>query len=335
MTQKNDIDLSKIIKVIKVGKNNILYTVLIGFLLSLIYLSMATSYYKSYISIAPMGDTVNSSTDGLQNIMSDFGINAGNILNEKPSFYIPDIINSRILKKAIIKNKWKTINNESIDLINYWGINNTTNNFFQKLIKIIKITDTSLFVSKDSKYMDIGIQKLTDLISVEVEESGLIVITVLMEEPQLAANIANFIAKYIKDYINTITISHLSKHRIFIEERLKYSKKVLSESEENYRAFSEKNIMAVVTPELTLKEARIIRNIEVNHQVYITLRQQYEMARINELKEIPVINILDYAEPNSNKAKPQTKLFIMLCIISTFFISSTFLIIKNEIKSSY
>ena len=333
MTQKNDIDLSKIIKVIKVGKNNILYTVLIGFLLSLIYLSMATSYYKSYISIAPMGDTVNSSTDGLQNIMSDFGINTGDFLNEKPSFYIPDIVNSRILKKAVINNQWKTMGYDSINLITYWGIDDSTKFSLGKIIK--KITGKKSTSNLEARYMNVAINKLNKQIIVEKEESGLIVISVLMEEPELAADLANYIASYIKTYVSDITISHSSKHRKFIEERVKYAKKDLADSEDELKEFSENNPYAIDTPELQLDRGRLIRNMEVNQQVYITLRQQYEMARINELKEIPVINVLDYGEASSDKAKPQAILFIMLCIISTFFISSTFLIIKNEIKSSY
>ena len=48
-------------------------------------------------------------------------------------FYIPDIVNSRIFKKAVISNKWNT-NNGQVDLINYWQINDTTKFSVGKLI---------------------------------------------------------------------------------------------------------------------------------------------------------------------------------------------------------
>ena len=73
--------------------------------------------------------------------------------------------------------------------------------------------------------------------------------------------------------------------------------------------------------------------MEVNQQVYITLRQQYEMARINELKEIPVINILDDAEPASDEAKPQKLLIIFLVTLLSLILSSVYVIIKDEIDS--
>ena len=332
MSKNTEIDISKIIKTLQKGKKNILYTMVLAFLFSVIYLFMATSYYSSYVSITPMGEGVNSNArrSGLQNIMSDFGINAGDFLNEKPSFYIPDIVNSRILKKAIINNHWKTMQYDSIDLISYWGIDDSTKFGLGKIIK--KIIGKNSVSDLKSAYMDIAIDKLSQQIFVEEGESGLIVISVLMEEPQLASDLANYIANYIKTYVRDITLSHSSKHRKFIEERVEYSKKDLAQSEEELKEFSERNPLAVDTPELQLQRGRLMRNMEVNQQVYVVLRQQYEMARINELKEIPVINVLDYGEPSSDKAKPQEVLFIMLCIISAFFISSTFLIIKNEIQ---
>ena len=337
MSTSSEIDISKIIKTFKTGQKNIFYMTVLGFFISICYLFIATPYYKSYISINPMGENVNSKggAGGLQSLVSDFGVNVniGSLLNEKPSFYIPDIVNSRVLKKAVIMHNWTTIDNESIDLINYWQINDTTGFSLGKIIK--KIKKSNKYLDLNSKYMDLAIEKLTNQILVQEESSGLIVISVLMEEPELAADIANYIANYIKEYISDVTFSHSIKHRKFIEERLKYSKQDLSESEEELREFSEKNPFAVDTPELQLQRGRLIRNMEVNQQVYITLRQQYEMARINELKEIPVINILDYGEPASEKSKPRSIFIVLICIISSFFLSLAFLLIREEIRSKH
>ena len=334
MVKKTEIDLSKISKSIKRNSKNIFYTTLVGFVLSFIYVIIATPYYQSYISINPIGDNINSgrSMGGLQSLASEYGVNlnVADFINDKPSFYIPDIVNSRILKKAVISNKWNT-NNGQVDLINYWQINDTTKFSIGKLIG-------SFLESEDNKniklkFMDAAIDRLSEQLLVHEEESGLIVISVLMEESQLAADISNFIANYIKKYVSDIMLSYSSTHRAFIEERLKYSKNELSKSEEELKEFSEKNPFAVDTPELQLQRGRLLRNMEVNQQVYITLRQQYEMARINELKEIPVINILDDAEPASDEAKPQKLLIIFLVTLLSLILSSVYVIIKDEIDS--
>ena len=56
--------------------------------------------------------------------------------------------------------------------------------------------------------------------------------------------------------------------------------------------------MAKDTPELQNLRGQLIRNLEVEQQVYLTLRTQYELARADELKEQPVINILDNGYPS-------------------------------------
>ena len=333
MNQNNEIDISKIIIALKEKKNNIIYMTFLGFFLSIIYVFMATPYYQSYISITPIGDNINSSRSvgGLQSLASEYGVNlnVGDFINERPSFYIPDIVNSRILKKAVINHKWKTLNEDSVDLINYWKINDSTRFSLGKILQ--SITGSSSSPNLNLKYMDSAIEKLTDQVLVQEEESGLIVISVLMEEPALAADIANYIANYVKEYVSNIMLSYSSTHRKFIEERLQYSKQELSSSEEELKEFSEKNPFAVDTPELQLQRGRLMRNMEVNQQVYITLRQQYEMARINELKEIPVINILDFGEPASDESKPQKLLIIFLMTLVFMISTSIFVIIKKEI----
>ena len=334
MSNNNDIDISKISKVLKKNKTNIFYSTLIGFFLSILYLFIATPYYQSYISINPIGDNISSSrtSGGLQSLASEYGVNlnVGDLLNDKPSFHIPDIVNSRVLKKAVIKNKWNTIGNKSIDLINYWKINDSTSFSMVKFVK--DALGYKSDINLDSKYMDIAINKLSEQIVVHEEESGLIVISILMEEPKLSSDIVNFISDYIKEYVSQVMLTYSSTHREFIEERLLYSKNELSRSEELLKEFSEKNPFAVDTPELQLQRGRLLRNMEVNQQVYITLRQQYEMARINELKETPVINILDFGEPASDQAKPQKLLVIILTTLLFSFCTSIYLIIKKEIS---
>ena len=334
MDKNKEIDLSKISNSIKVNKMNILYSTLIGFIVSILYIVIATPYYQSYISINPIGDNINSgrSVGGLQSLASEYGVNlnVADFINDKPSFYIPDIVNSRILKKAVISNKWNT-NNGEVDLIDYWQINDTTKFSIGKLIGSFLGGNENK--NLELRFMDAAIDKLSEQLLVQEEESGLIVISVLMEESQLAADISNFIANYIKEYVSDIMLSYSSTHRAFIEERLKYSKNELSQSEEELKEFSEKNPFAVDTPELQLQRGRLLRNMEVNQQVYITLRQQYEMARINELKEIPVINILDNAEPASDEAKPQKLLTIFIVTLLSLILSSSYVIIKDEINS--
>ena len=67
--------------------------------------------------------------------------------------------------------------------------------------------------------------------------------------------------------------------------------------------------------------SQLFREVEAKQQVYLTLQQQLELARINEVKQSPILHVLDYAVPPIRK-KFSTKysLFNFLFLIrSSFF----------------
>ena len=308
-------------------KNIFIITIAITFV-AIVYSLVLTPLYSSYVSIYPTKKQNKSNFLGnIEGIASTFGINVGNI--DQNLFYIPDIVDSRFLKKAVIENKWQTrVKNNKINLIEFWEIG-SKNKF-----NLLSIFLNYFFSSKGEslKYleqMELAIIKLNKQISVKVEDSGLILIEILMEEPNLSADIANFISEYIKNYVSEIVSFQSSKNRIFINDRLNYSKKELTKSEKKLTDFRKKNPLALDTPDLQLERGRLLRNVEVNKQVYITLRQQHEIAKIEELKEIPVINILDKGEPAVKRFSPKRKKIVLSSFIFSIFISCIYVIFKK------
>ena len=71
----------------------------------------------------------------------------------------------------------------------------------------------------------------------------------------------------------------------------------------------------------------MIRKVEVNQEVYITIRKQYELSKIEESKERLYVNILDDAKPSLYKEYP--KRFII--ILSFTFLGTLFLLLSESI----
>ena len=323
----NEIDLLELFRYLKKEKKIIASITGFFTIIALIYSLFATPYYSAFVSIYPMGDdgSVNTSIGDLQGLASSFGINIGSGGNT--SFYIPDIIQSRKLRKAIVRNKWDTTYDPNpIDLISLWGVNKdegfSINNIFNKIISPISQ------INPEIKNTEIAMELLMDQITIDEEDSGLLIISVLMEEPQLAADIANYIANYVKSYISEEMTLQSTKYRIFIEERLKSSKKDLKVIEEKLNRFRKNNPLSLDTPDLQLERARLIRDVEINQEVYLTLLTQYELAKIEELKETPVINVLDNAEAPIRKDSPKRKLLVILGLISGLFFGSIITLLK-------
>jgi len=321
----NELELIEIFQLLWSKKRFISIFTGIITIIAIIYSLLATPLYKSHITIYPIGeDAGNSSMGQLQGLASTFGINMGSA-NFTP-FYIPDIVNSRRLKKQIINNMWETeVFDNPVNLITYWEIDDTTG------FSIIKII-TGLFKSNEQsdpyyKYQEKAIKQLSEQLSVSIDdESGLITISLFMQEPQLSADIVNFVAEKVKLYISNIVLIQSSENRQFIENRMAVAKDELSNSEVKLTDFRKEHPLALDTPDLQLQRGRLMRDIEVNQEVFITLRQQYELAKINELKETPVINVLDKGEPPSLRTTPKRKVIVismfMLSILFSFVIIS-------------
>ena len=97
---------------------------------------------------------------------------------------------------------------------------------------------------------------------------------------------------------------------------------------------SKKHLM-IDSPGLVLEESRLQRSVIVNQQVYITLRQQYEIAVIEESKRDPVITVIDSAVPSHMHDSQKTILVLISSIIialSSSFLSMYLSILKKEIK---
>ena len=70
------------------------------------------------------------------------------------------------------------------------------------------------------------------------------------------------------------------------------------------KIFKERNRGYEDSPELFMMFSQLYREVEAKKEVYLTLQQQLELARIEEVKQSPILHILDYAVPPSRKSSP-------------------------------
>lgn len=83
-------------------------------------------------------------------------------------------------------------------------------------------------------------------------------------------------------------------------------------------------------PEVALEYARLVRDVEVQAAIYELLTQQYEQAKIMEMKDTPTVQILDKATPPERKTSPKRAQIVILAtffslilgVITSFFLES-------------
>jgi uncharacterized protein involved in exopolysaccharide biosynthesis len=110
--------------------------------------------------------------------------------------------------------------------------------------------------------------------------------------------------------------SRARARRQFAEAQVSQAKVDLEQSEDSLRQFYERNRRIADAPALQFEEARLRRRIDLRQEIYLTLNRELEQARLDEVRDTPILNVIDPPVPPARHEKPQRR---VLTIIGAFF----------------
>lgn len=132
-----------------------------------------------------------------------------------------------------------------------------------------------------------------DAVSVATgRETGTVTISVKTQWPDLSKAIADALLQEVARFNMDTRQSQAASERAFIETRVDAAQADLDEAEEALREFLETNRQWENSPMLTFQHDRLMREVTLRQSVLTTLVQSYEQARISEVRDTPVITIL-------------------------------------------
>jgi hypothetical protein len=85
-------------------------------------------------------------------------------------------------------------------------------------------------------------------------------------------------------------------------------------------------------PEVELSLARLMRDVEIKRAVYGVLSEQYEQARIQEMKDTPTLQVLDWGRVPTARSRPRRKVIVLITAVSAFFLSSMLAVIRQRAR---
>ena len=313
--QDNNIDFSILFNVLYLKKSIIILSMIIFSIIGLTFSFFFTKFYTAQISLYPAKKDTMQALGQFQSLANNFGMN---MPDNNQNFNIPDVVKSRLIANKVLNQKWSTKDGEKINLYHLWKIDKKS--FFNQFVN--SNIDTAYNKEKAIKIFS----ECVDVI--ENRMSGLIQINVRLEDPLISASIANFIGKQVQLYIQKENSAQSTIEKLFISERLSIVKNELEKSELELKIFKERNRGYEDSPELFMVFSRIFRDVEAKKRVYLTLQQQLELARIEEVKQSPILHILDYAIAPSRKSSPNRLLFLILSSLFGFISSSLVTVFK-------
>jgi uncharacterized protein involved in exopolysaccharide biosynthesis len=129
--------------------------------------------------------------------------------------------------------------------------------------------------------------------TVATRTTGMVTVQVRTKSPYVSLKIAERLLEGL-NYFNLITRqSQAREERRFTEGRLEAARASLRGAEDALQRFLQNNRLFAESPALTFQRDRLQREVLLQQQVVISLAQQYEENRIREVRDTPVITLIE------------------------------------------
>jgi uncharacterized protein involved in exopolysaccharide biosynthesis len=276
------------------GRRKITFLV-VGILVFGYALKMAMTTPPSYISASKIVCKTSESGDGqLSQFAALAGINLNRPQSNNPSIYFEDLIWDDQFLEGILDRKW-----------NYKG----DSLYMDAILKATPDTarENWEYVFRKNQ---VDLLRKNQIVKLKKNKNGVFEITTQFKDPVIAYELNRHVIAWFNQYLLKTFRTQARENRVFIEARIKEVEADLASNENSMVDFRERN-RDVASPKVMVHLARLNRNLTINQEIYLQLKKQYELARIEELKDKPLIEVI--AEPiiAVEKSKPKRKQIVV------------------------
>jgi uncharacterized protein involved in exopolysaccharide biosynthesis len=189
--------------------------------------------------------------------------------------------------------------------------------------------------TQGNRQIELALRSLRRDISASLDRrTGVLALRVRNRHPALAADVANALDSLLVEFTVRAAASQAGQNRRFIEGRLEETERELLEAEDRLSSFKQQNVRFGNSARLNTEEARLTRSLRGAEEVYLTLRRQHELARIEERRDTPTLFIIDSAAEPVFKSTPRRFISLLFAGIIGLMISSAWVIAKASIGAS-
>lgn len=197
--------------------------------------------------------------------------------NQSPAFYA-DLLRSRTVLEPVAR----------IPVQFSWGGRQYQGNF----------VDFSRADGMDSlQKLDAAVKELRRAMTVSVTgRTGVVRVETTTRYPELSVILTDSAIGLLNSFNVESRRSQASAQRQFLEQRLATVSQELEDAEEALRDFTKRNRGDLRTaPELLLQQERLNRAVSLRAQVYGGLAQALEQAKLDQIRDTPLITIIEHA----------------------------------------
>jgi len=276
----------------------IVLTTFISVFLTFTYVQfIQTPQYVSWATVL-LPENKSGSLGGLAGLASQFGVNVPSGAQadlSSPSLY-PELLRSRTFAEKILDKEF----------------------YLDEYGKKLPLLSILTHGDKPPKYgRDTLVTEAVELLNEEYlsfdqdPKSTFSVIKVTAPEPRFAKELADVVLAELEALNRYFKSETVSEKNTFIENRISSVEGDLEASELALKDFNERN-RQISSPALLLEQERLDRDVEVQKGIYLTLKQQLELVKIEEVQETSVVQILDTPQIALGPSNKNLKLNVLL-----------------------
>jgi len=255
--------------------------------LTIVVVLVVPSEYTSETTFLPQSRSGVQLSAGLSSIAGQLGLPLGSTGTSSPKFYADLITSETVLDQVLEHRLASAAHGPDAPLLLEW-----------------------LGRSGDSPAdsLDKARRYLRRHVSVDLDrETGVVTLAVRLPDPRVAAEAAGTFLDALNQFNADRRQSQARERRKFVEQRIADSDHELRQAEDTLRHFYEANRQFQSSPALVFQEHRLQARVNLLTEVALTLRREYEQARIEEVNDTPVLTIVAAPQVPPRRSFPQRR----------------------------
>ncbi len=227
-----------------------------------------------------------SVASGLASVAVQFGIVPGGLGGSESVEFYSQLLRSRDLQRAAVleQNVWVEPGGDTVRarLVDLWGAGEPN-------------SEASIRAA---------VARLDRAITITTSREAFVV---SLETRAAKAALAIAVNRRLLDLVNEFNLekrkTRASAEREFTQTRMLEAQRELERAEAAERGFLEQNREYQSSPQLRFEALRLNRRTQLRQQVYLSLAQAFEQARIDEVRDTPVITVVQGPENAVRRAR--------------------------------
>lgn len=261
----------------------VLRWIFIGGLFAALTMGSRPALYPASASFAPQGN--DAARSGLASLAGQFGVAfpTGN-QSFSPEFYAK-LLKSRVLLREIVRDTFvvQEMGGRRVSFLELFEIKGENG------------------VRREEQ----GVDLLSRIVTSSVTRStGVVELSVATRWPSVSLAIASSLVDEVNEFNRTTRQGQATAERKFVQGRLAMAAASLRSAEDDLERFLRTNRQFTGSPELSFERERLQRAVGLRQEVFTSLTQSYEEARVREVRDTPVITVI---EPPTVRTQPKPR----------------------------